>query len=182
MTNVLHSVLCNAAFIATQLNQLEHIMRKTHFQQTPVAAAVKPVRARKVAPKTAPEVAQPAVVETEDAYFTRMMGSVDAYFESKGMPTWRRQVTSFMLGLISYGATFYVGMMLVDMLALAAITYTGVGFIAFMAVFIGFMLSLIGASTVGYYVYNAAMVFEFSNVKRRVAGWFTFGNKEISHA
>ena len=161
-------------------------MRKTHFQQTPIAAAVKPARktASKPVEKAEFTEVKPQAVEpqAEDAYYTRMMNGVNEYFESKGMPTWRRQIMSFMLGLISYGATFYVGMMLVDMLALAAITYTGIGFISFMAVFIGFMLSLIGASTVGYAVYNAAMAFKFSNVKRRVIGWFTFRNKELSHA
>lgn len=157
-------------------------MRKTHFQQTPVAAAVKPARTRKVAPKTAPEVAQPEVAKTEDAYYTRMMNGVNEYFASKGMPSWRRQITSFMFGLVSYAGVFYVGMALVDALALAAIAYTGVGFIAFLAVFIGFVLSLIAASTVGVAVYNAAMTFEFSNVKNRVSTWFTFRNKEIAHA
>jgi hypothetical protein len=180
-------VLGTPAFIATStLNLLEHIMRKTHFQQTAQAAAVKPARkaATKPVENTTFTEVKPTTVEpqTEDAYYTRMMNGVNEYFESKGMPSWRRQIMSFMLGLISYGATFYLGMMLVDMMALAAIAYTGVGFIAFMTVFIGFMLSLIASSTVGIAVYNAAMKFEFSNVKARVSSWFTFGNKEIQHA
>lgn len=117
--------------------------------------------------------------ETEESAYAKMMNSVNGYFASRGMPSWKRQITSFMLGLITYAGVFYVAMQLVDILALAAIMYTGVGFITFLTVFIGFVLALMAASTAGFAVYNAAMTFEYSNVSNRVKGWFnTFNRKE----
>lgn len=160
------------------------------FNQTKTAAASKTTAQRASAkPRKTDTVVEDAVYveaqpqatkpETEDSAYAKMMDSVNGYFAARGMPSWKRQITSFMLGLITYAGVFYVAMQLVDILALAAIMYTGVGFITFLTVFIGFVLALMAASTAGFAVYNAAMTFEYSNVKSRVTGWFnTFNRKE----
>lgn len=120
------------------------------FKNTPVAEAV--------------EVSEPKPQSTWD----KLMAAADEHFASEGMPSWKRQVTSFMLGLIGYGTVWYLGLKLTDILLTATVITTGPGFIAFMVLFIGFVLSLIAAAWTGYAVYNAAMSFEPSRIKN----WF----------
>lgn len=118
-------------------------------------------------------------IETQTAW-DKLQDAVAEYFQAEGLPSWKRQITSFMLGLLSYGVTLYVGVSLTDILISAALMYSGPGFIAFMALFIGFTLSLIAATTAGYAVFNMAMSFEAGRLGRRVHGWFS--RKETSHA
>jgi hypothetical protein len=162
------------------------------FNQTKTAAASK-TTAKRASAKPRKTVVEDAVYvepqpqattpEAEDSAYAKMMDSVNGYFAARGMPTWKRQVTSFALGLITYAGVFYTAMQLVDILALAAVMYTGMGFITFLTVFIGFVLALMAASTAGFAVYNAAMTFEYTNVKARVTDWFgSFKSKEPAHA
>jgi hypothetical protein len=141
-----------SAFIAKPTN-LETIMTVRKLQTTPIA-------------KAAGAVPEPKV-ETQTAW-DKLQASIDEYFISEGLPSWKRQLTSFMLGLIGYGAVWYLGLKLVDILLVATVATTGPGFIAFMVLFIGFVLSLIAAAWAGYAVYNVAMSFEPSRIKN----WF----------
>jgi hypothetical protein len=96
------------------------------------------------------------------------MAAADEHFTAEGIPSWKRQITSFMMGLIGYSTVWYLGLKLVDILLVSTVITTGPGFIAFMVLFIGFVLSLIAAAWTGYAVYNAAMSFEPSRIKN----WF----------
>lgn len=102
----------------------------------------------------------------------KLHAQVHAFAATIGAPSWKRVLLSATLGLLTYGGIFYGCMALVDAACFAAIAYTGVGFIAFMIAFIGIMVSMIGATTAGMWVYRQAMMFEYTNVKARVSGWF----------
>ena len=106
-------------------------------------------------------------VETQTAW-DKLQASIDEYFVSEGLPSWKRQITSFMLGIISYGTVWYIGLKLTDILLAATVITTGPGFLAFMVLFIGFVLSLVAAAWAGYGIYNMAMAFEPSRIKN----WF----------
>ena len=137
-----------SAFIAKPTWKI--IMATRKFKTTPIAEAI--------------EVSEPKPQSTWD----KLMAAANEHFASEGLPTWGRQLTSFMLGVIGYGTVLYLGLKLVDILLAATVITVGPGFIAFMVLFIGFVLSLIAAAWTGYAVYNAAMAFEPSRIKN----WF----------
>jgi hypothetical protein len=132
-------------------------MATRKFKPTPVAETI--------------EVSPEPKVETHTAW-DKLQAAVDEYFVGEGLPSWKRQVTSFMLGLIGYGTVWYLGLKLVDILVVSTVVTTGPGFIAFMVLFIGFVLSLIAAAWTGYAVYNAAMAWEPKRLVQRCGGWF----------
>lgn len=157
------------------------MVTKSRFDQV-VAPVAKPARAPRAAKaKTVVEpitpiepitanVAQPSA----ETLFVRMRAAADDYFDAMAMPSWTRRVVSVVLGLVAYGGVFYGCMQVVEVMCLAAITYSGVGFISFMIAFLGVMASFIAATTVGVKVYELAMAFDYINVKSRVTGWINF--------
>jgi hypothetical protein len=163
------------------------MVTKSRFASSPAAKPVavkadaKP-RAQRVKPTVVDEVIEPQPQASSESYFERMRAAADDYFASINAPSWTRRVVSITLGLIGYGTVFYGLMQLVDVLCFAAIAYTGVGFISFMVAFLGVLASVIAACTAGKWVYDQAMVFEYSNFKARVTSFFGFNKKEPAHA
>lgn len=162
---------------------------KSKFAQTAPAAAAKmtvaqsnadALRKLRATPKASKVKAEPIqaapTVETpnevsQDTLFERMRAAAEDYFASINQPTWTRRLTSFALGMLTYGGVFYLSMQLVDMLVAATMLYSGVGFISFMAAFLGIIAALIAATTVGVYMYEFAMAFEASRVRDRFNSW-----------
>lgn len=124
-------------------------------------AAAKAVQPHLESPKTAFE-------EFADS----MKAARERYFAAIKAPTWKRQVVSFLLGVVAYAATFYYGMALLDMLALAVLSFSGPGFLSFLTVFVGITVLMIAGVSAGKAVYNAAMSFDYANAKSSVVGFF----------
>ncbi len=150
-------------------------MAKSKFAQSvpPVAAKKTVVKQPKAAPVVAEPVAQPthAAQITEQSILDRLRATFDEYVEFKGLPSWTRRITSVALGLLTYGGVFYLSIQLVDMFVAGAMLYSGVGFISFMAAFLGICAALVAATTVGMYVYEFAMAFEASRARERFTSW-----------
>ena len=155
---------------------------KSKFAQSvpPVAAkktVVKPVAIKSrrnqatvdniVAAGAKVEMGEPVITHTEHTPLDRLRAAWDDYTAWLEQPTWARRVTSVALGLLTYGGVFYMGLQLVDVLVAGAMLYTGVGFISFMAAFLGLCAALVAATTVGVYVYEFAMAFDASRVRER---------------
>lgn len=161
-------------------------MAKSQFTQpTANQQVLRKIRASKPKATVVEPVAEPVAEASEETLFERMRASADAYFAKIGKPTWVRQLVSIGLGLITYGTVFYACMGLVDALCMAAIAYSGIGFISFMVAFLGILASLLVASTAGKFVYDTAMAFEWSQVKARCVGWFdklSIKREEVNHA
>lgn len=118
------------------------------------------------------------VDETEassETLFERMRDAAESYFNSIQAPSWTRRVVSITLGILTYGTVFYGCMQLIDILCLAVVAYTGLGFISFMAAFLGILVAIIAATTAGKWVYDTAMVFEYSTFKAKCASFFRIG-------
>lgn len=111
--------------------------------------------------------------ETTEGFLARMHASIQAHLGKLGVPTWTRRIVSAVLGLTAYAGIVYMALPLIDALVMAVIAYTGMGFLAFLTVFLGFFATLMLATTVGVKVNDLALTFEYSRVKQRVLGWFT---------
>lgn len=153
---------------------------------TPVAAAVKPVETVKPDYIYQPTV-EPTPEPTEQSTYARMHQAVQDWLATAEAPTWTRKLVATTLGLVASAGIFYMSMGLVDALCVAAITYTGVGFIAFLVAFLGIFAALMLSITTGTKVFEIAMTFNYSTFKRRVASFKTnlvskFNRKEVSHA
>ncbi len=109
----------------------------------------------------------------EATLLERVRSSVHDWTASIHAPSWMRLVASTLIGLATTSAVWWSGMQLVEMIMLATIGYTGVGFIAFTIAFIGVLLTLVSAVTAGSKVFDFCMSFEYSRVKARALGWFT---------
>lgn len=148
----------------------------------PVAAPTKARKAKTTAEAPAPEVTHAADVEAA-SWLARIQQSVDGFMKSVNVPSRTRLIVSGLLGLIACASTLYFSMQLVEMLVIAAMLYTGIGFISFVVTFIGVFVAFMTATTIGSKVFDMAMSFEYSNVKSRVAGFFGgFGKKAVAHA
>lgn len=134
---------------------------------------VKPAKA--LTPTTKVEL--PPAPETDDnevhgAYET-LRASMRIYLDKLGKPSWVRNVVSTLIGLIISAGIFYTSTPMIDMLMIAVVGYTGVGFISFVILFLAMLLVTISAITVGNRVSEFVNEFDYANVKRRVGGWFT---------
>ena len=121
-----------------------------------------------ITPTTKVEVPEEA---THSAY-ARVVDAVNEAMNAFGVISWKRRIVAGALGLAVYAGVFYNAVVLIDMMMVAVIAYTGVGFIAFLISFLAFVAALIVATTVGTYVHQAALAFDYVNVKARVLGWF----------
>lgn len=133
---------------------------------------------------TVAQAPESEVTETSpETLFERMRAAADQYWASIHTPTWTRRIASIALGLVTYGGVFYGCMQVVDVICMAVVMYSGVGFLSFMAAFIGVLLALILATTTGTKVYEFAMSFEYSRVKQRVTKFFHIEpSAEVRHA
>lgn len=167
--------------------------KRNSHKTTPVAAAVKPVETVKSVTAQQPvyvyqQAAPEATPEpTEQSTYARMHQAVQDWLATAEAPTWARKLVATTLGLVTSAGVFYMSMGLVDALCVAAITYTGVGFIAFLAAFLGIFAALMLSVTTGTKVFEIAMTFDYPTFKRRVIGFKTnlvskFNRKEVSHA
>lgn len=134
-------------------------------------AAPKARKAKTVAAKPAPEVTHAADVSAE-GWMARIQQSVDGFMKSVHVPTKTRLIVSGLLGLLACASTLYFSMQLVEMLVIAAMLCTGIGFVSFVVTFIGVFMALMGAVTAGSAVFDFAMSFEYSAVKSRVSNFF----------
>lgn len=130
--------------------------------------ATKPIT--RVEPITANVNADEADAAT---WVQRVRASVDGLMGSVQLPSWTRRIVSTLTALIATASVFYGMLSLLDMLLLAVVSYTGAGFITFLVTFIGLFLAVVAAVTAGSKVYAFAMEFEFSNVKSRIANFFS---------
>lgn len=141
------------------------MVTKSKFAQPIPPAAIKAPRTKRVA--TAPEAAEPIVTHADHTPLDDLRAAWDKYTAWVQQPTWARRLTSVALGLLTYGGVFYLSMQLVDVFVAGTMLYTGVGFISFMAAFLGICAALVAATTAGMYVYELAMAFEASRVRDR---------------
>lgn len=111
--------------------------------------------------------------ETTESFLNRMHASIQAHLSKLGVPSWTRRIVAAVMGLTAYAGIVYMALPLIDALVMAVIAYTGMGFLAFLSVFLGFFATLMLATTVGVKVNDIALTFEYSRVKARVLGWFT---------
>ena len=111
--------------------------------------------------------------ETTESFLSRMHASIQAHLGKLGVPSWTRRIVAAVMGLTAYAGIVYMALPLIDALVMAVIAYTGMGFLAFLSVFLGFFATLMLATTVGVKVNDIALTFEYSRVKARVLGWFT---------
>lgn len=162
-------------------------MVKRTFKPTPVAAAVKPVETVKTEPNYVYQPTETTPEATEQSVYERMRAAVNDYLKSAEAPSWTRKLVATTLGLIASAGVFYMSMGLVDMLCVAAITYTGIGFLAFLAAFLGIAAALMLSVTTGSRVFDMVMSFDYPRVKARIAATKArviakFNSKEIQHA
>ena len=143
------------------------MVAKSKFAQPVPPAAIKAPRAKRVVTAPQAQAAEPVVTHADHTPLDDLRAAWDKYTAWVQQPTWVRRVTSVALGLLTYGGVFYLSMQLVDVLVAGTMLYTGVGFISFMAAFLGICAALVAATTVGMYVYEFAMAFEASRVRDR---------------
>jgi hypothetical protein len=137
---------------------------------------VKPAAPR--ARTTHVEVEDVEVVGPEDdvqSAYQRIRDAAESLFARLHRPSWTRTLINATIGLVSYASVWYGSMVLLDMLMLGVVAYTGLGFISFLVAFLGVVLSFMAAFKAGKLAYDLAAAFEFSSVKSRVTGWFSFG-------
>lgn len=120
-----------------------------------------------ITPTTKVEVPEEA---THSAY-ARVRDAINEAMDAFGVVSWRRRIVAGLLGMTVYAGVFYGAMVLIDMMMLAVVAYTGVGFIAFLIAFLAMFAALVAATTVGTYVHRVVLAFDYANVKARVLGW-----------
>lgn len=135
-----------------------------------------------ITPTTAVERPLPDDVNDDEVLsaYHQVHASIDALWAKMGKPSWMRELANITIGLVAYASTFYACMALVDMVVLATMAYTGVGFISFLVAFFSMLGTLMLSFKVGKIVYTAAAAFDYDNAKARVRGWLTFGPKPIA--
>lgn len=119
--------------------------------------------------------------DSTDAY-EQFRAAADNYFQAEGLGDWRRELINITLGLVGYGASFYFTMQLVNVIAAAAISLTGVGFISFMISFLGLIIAFMAAYQAGMAVYQVASKFDVIQLAASARSWFNRNDVEVSHA
>lgn len=147
----------------------------------PTAAAKKTIvkPAKRITPTTKVELPEPnADTSVEDevlSAYAKINAAFNDLWSKVKRPSWVRELVNITVGLVTYASVIYGCMQLLDIVVMAAIAYTGVGFISFMVTFLGMLAAFMLAFKAGTVAYNVAAAFEFSAVKQRVTGWFNFG-------
>ena len=131
------------------------------------STATKPVETIKVEPTAAADV-------TETSVYERMRAAVNDYLSSANAPSWTRKLVSTVLGLIASAGVFYMSMGVVDAICVAAISYTGVGFLAFLTAFLGIFAALMLSVSTGSKVFDFCIDFDYPRVKARIVKFFSF--------
>ncbi len=152
-------------------------MSRTVTPVKPVVVAAPQPKARKA--KTQAEAPQAetihaADVDEQDAatLFQRMREAADRYWAALKQPTWKRRIFAMLAGIVTFSAVYYYGMQLLEMLAVAMLMFSGPGFLAFLVIFIGMLAIIVTGVTLGNWVTAKVMVFEYSNAKKTVTGFF----------
>lgn len=148
----------------------------------PTAAAKKTIvkPAKRITPTTKVELPEADVPDTsaEDevlSAYAKINAAFNELWSKVKRPSWVRELVNITVGLVTYASVIYGCMQLLDIVVMAAIAYTGVGFISFMVTFLGMLAAFMLAFKAGTVAYNMAAAFEFKAVKQRVTGWFSFG-------
>lgn len=152
----------------------------SRFTQPTAAAAkktiVKPIK--RITPTTKvelPDAEQPNDEDVVHSAYAKINAAFDELWTRIKRPSWVRELVNVTIGLVTYASVIYGCMQLLDIVVMAAIAYTGVGFISFMVTFLGMLAAFMLAFKAGTVAYNMAAAFEFKAVKQRVTGWFNFG-------
>lgn len=115
--------------------------------------------------------AQPAEPEVQSAW-RQVEDALNNFMGKIQKPSWVRELVNVTVGLIAYASTFFCCMQLVDVVVTAAMMYSGVGLISFLACFLGTFAAFIAAFAVGKFAYNVAAAFSVEGVKSRFTSLF----------
>lgn len=86
------------------------------------------------------------------------------------MPSWKRQFLAIGISLVAYCGTA-AAVMPLFMMALSAVASAGL-FLSMFVYLLGAIVVMITAGTVAKFTYDFVLGFNYSNVERRVSGWF----------
>jgi len=102
--------------------------------------------------------------------------SLHGLFEQFELPSGKRVLISFIVGILAGGVTAYLGATLTMYLTVGAALLTGSAFIAFMVMFIGYALSILAtaalAGKVQSFILSGDIDRCYQKVSSRVVGWF----------
>lgn len=91
------------------------------------------------------------------------------------LPSGKRVLVSFIVGVLAGGVALYMGMQLTAMLAIGAVMLTGSAFIAFLALFMGYALSILATAVIGgkvqAFILSGDIDRTFIAAKSKVTGW-----------
>jgi hypothetical protein len=143
----------------------------------PAAKKTVASKTKRITPTTKVELPEPPAATPDEevqSAWRQVEEALSGLMAKIKRPSWVRELVNVSIGLITYAAAFYGCMQLVDLVCMAAITYTGVGFISFMVAFLGVFAAFMAAFSLGKFAYNVAAAFEYKAVKSRVASMFSF--------
>lgn len=107
--------------------------------------------------------------------------NVGSFFQSMiagfELPSGKRVLVSFVAAMIAGGCTLYLGMQLTAFLAVGAAMLTGSAFLAFLALFMGYALSILAtviiSGKVQSFILNGDIDRTYQATKAKVTGWFS---------
>lgn len=100
------------------------------------------------------------------------------------LPSTKRVLVSFIIGVLAGGVTLYMGMQLTAMLAMGAAMLTGSAFIAFLALFMGYALSILATAVIGgkvqSFILSGDIDRTFIAAKSKVTEWLGSAREKAS--
>lgn len=100
------------------------------------------------------------------------------------LPSGKRVLVSFVIGVLAGGVTLYTGMQLTAVLAIGAAMLTGSAFIAFLALFMGYALSILATVVVGgkvqSFILNGDIDRTYEAAKTKLTSWLDSARNKAS--
>lgn len=100
------------------------------------------------------------------------------------LPSGKRVLVSFVAAMLIGGCTLYLGMQLTAFLAVGAAMLTGSAFLAFLALFLGYALSILAtvivSGKVQSFILSGDIDRTYEATKAKVSGWFSSAKTKLA--
>jgi hypothetical protein len=158
---------------------------------TAARAAKQPRAKRVVAERDEATPVEPINVDAMRMHAEHVAQAQDEFTFVTATPSGTRQLIGTLAWMLTYASSFYWGLVLTDMLLVAAAAFTSSGFLLFLVAFVGLMMAVVGGISLASSAYK--FVIEFNpgtfaaighdikaSTKSKVSlvrGWFTNTNE-----
>jgi hypothetical protein len=153
--------------------------------QEPIMATRKNTTTKTAAPQ--PEATHAAhegmEAATPEMLYAKARQSVEDLLSSIHLPSWGVRLAGWISALTASAVVTYGCITLLDMLVLGVASAAGgFGFLTFVVAFIGIVLTVMTASSVSVFVYEAVVNTSWQGVTKRVSSWFSRNEKRATCA